>query len=285
MRPCQAAIFGLSMGLSAGGLAETPAERGAYLVNTIAACGNCHTPKNPDGSEQRDKTLAGGFVIELPPFTAIAPNITQDAETGIGRWTDQQIARAIREGVRPNGTVIGPPMPVEFYSKISDRDVAAIVAHLRAVAPVRNAVAKSVYRVKLPESWGNAAGDPDPPPQPDQVAYGAYLAGPVGHCMECHTPMRADGMGRDLARAGAGGPPVPGPDGLVAPPNITPDRETGIGRWTDGEIKRAITRGVSRDGRMLSPPMPFAYYARMTIRDLDAVVAYLRSLKPLPAQQ
>jgi mono/diheme cytochrome c family protein len=284
MQLSQAAVFGLSMAFSVAALGETPAERGAYLVTTIAACGNCHTPKNPDGSEQKDKTLAGGFVFELPPFTAVAPNITPDTDTGIGRWTDQQIARAIREGVRPNGTVIGPPMPVEFYSKIADRDVAAIVAYLRTVVPVRNAVAKSVYRMKLPESWGNAAGDPDPPPRTDRVAYGAYLAGPMGHCMECHTPMRADGMGRDLARAGAGGVPIPGPTGLVVPPNITPDKETGIGRWTDGEIKRAITRGVSRDGRKLSPPMPFAYYARMTLRDLDAVVAHLRVLKPLPAQ-
>ena len=84
-----------------------------------------------------------------------------------------------------------------------------------------------------------------------------------------------------MAHIGAGGPPIPGPLGDVAPPNITPDKETGIGRWTDGEIKRAITQGVSRDGRKLAPPMAFPYYARMSIRDLDAVVAYLRSLKPL----
>lgn len=263
--------------------AKTPAERGAYLVNSIVACGNCHTPKNPDWNEPPGRQLAGGTVIEAPPFTAVAPNITQDPETGIGAWSDFRIALAIREGTRPDGSIIGPPMPIEFYAKISDRDVEAIVAYLRTVRPVGNRTAKSVYRIPLPKSWGNAAGDPDPPPADDKVAYGAYLAGPLGHCMECHTPMRADGGRRDMARIGAGGPPVPGPLGDVAPPNITPDKGTGIGRWTDGEIKRAITQGVSRDGRKLAPPMAFAYYARMSIRDLDAVVAYLRSLKPLAA--
>jgi len=284
MRRALAGLIVVSAAFPTAARAETPAERGEYLVGSIAACGNCHTPKNADGAERTDETLAGGFVVELPPHTAVAPNITPDPETGIGRWNDRQIARAIREGVRPDGTVIDPPMPIEFYSKISDRDVMAIVAYLRTVAPVRNAVAKSIYRVEPPRSWGNAAGDPDPPPQADRVAYGAYLAGPVGRCMECHTPMRADGMGRDMARAGSGGTPVPGPNEPVVPPNVTPDPETGIGRWTDGEIKRAITQGVSRDGRLLSPSMPFPYYARMTARDLDSVVAYLRTLKPLPAQ-
>ena len=199
-------------------------------MNSIVACGNCHTPKNPDGSEPPGKLLAGGLVIEAPPFTAIASNITPDKETGIGNWTDAQIARAIREGLRPDGSIIGPPMPIEFYSKISDRDVMAIVAYLRTVPPADNKTAKSVYRIPLPKSWGNAAGDPDPQPANDKVAYGAYLAGPLGHCMECHTPMLAGGGGRDMAQVGAGGPPIPGPQGDVVPPNITPDRETGIGR-------------------------------------------------------
>jgi mono/diheme cytochrome c family protein len=264
--------------------AQTPAERGRYLVESIVACGNCHTPKNPDGSERRDMNLAGGFIIEAPPFTAVASNITPDRETGIGQWTDQQIVRAIREGIRPDGSIIGPPMPFEFYGKISDRDAMDIVAYLREAPAVKNRTAKSFYRIPLPKSWGNAAADPDPQHATDKVAYGAYLAGPLGHCLECHTPMLPSG-GRDMARVGAGGPPIPGPAGDVVPPNITPDAETGIGRWSDGEIKRAITQGISRDGRKLMPPMAFAYYARMTPRDLDAIVAYLRSLKPLPAQR
>ena len=131
--------------------AQTPAERGRYLVESIVACGNCHTPKNPDGSERRDMSLAGGFIIEAPPFTAVASNITPDRETGIGQWTDQQIVRAIREGIRPDGTIIGPPMPFEFYGKISDRDAIDIVAYLREAPAVKNRTAKSVYRIHLPD--------------------------------------------------------------------------------------------------------------------------------------
>jgi mono/diheme cytochrome c family protein len=90
-------------------------DRGRQLVEGIAACGNCHTPKGPDG-EVPGMTLAGGFVIDIPnAFRAVTPNITQDAETGIGRWSDAEIGRAVREGKRPDGSTIGPPMPFELY--------------------------------------------------------------------------------------------------------------------------------------------------------------------------
>src|SRR5687768_15042892 len=93
---------------AAGATAETPLERGRYLVESIAGCGNCHTPKGPRGVPLDEKNLAGGFVIEEPPFTAVGANITPDRETGIGGWSDAQIIRAIREGVRPDGSLIGP---------------------------------------------------------------------------------------------------------------------------------------------------------------------------------
>ena len=266
--------------------AETLLERGAYLVRSIAACGNCHTPKGEKGEEPAGMELAGGLVIDEKPFTAVMPNITPDRETGIGGWTDAEILRAIREGVRPDGSIIGPPMPVEFYRGISDRDGAAIVAYLRSLPPVRNQVAKSVYRMPLPPSWGPPVGKVEAPATSymaaaDKVAYGAYLAGPLGHCLECHTPRLPDGRRDMSARAGAGGMPINGPAGPVVPPNLTPDRATGLGAWTDAEIRRAITQGVHRDGRSLMPPMAFAYYARMSDGDLDAIIAYLRALKPI----
>src|SRR3954447_22711476 len=118
--------------------AETPLERGAYLVRTVAACGNCHTPKDADGRALADKELAGGLVFELPIARISVPNITPDPETGIGRWSDAELIAAIREGRRPDGRILGPPMPVEFYRGISDGDVRAMVAYLRAVKPVRN---------------------------------------------------------------------------------------------------------------------------------------------------
>jgi len=90
--------------------AETPLERGTYLMHGIVACGNCHTPKGPDFKPLIDQELGGGFVIEAPVFRAVASNITPDMETGIGGWTDDQIVEAIRNGTRPDGTTIGPPI-------------------------------------------------------------------------------------------------------------------------------------------------------------------------------
>src|ERR1019366_3378582 len=108
-------------------------DRGAYLMSSIVACGNCHTPKGPDGLAIADQELAGGRVIDLPTFRSVTPNITPDPETGIGKWTDEQIINAIRNGKRPDGTTVGPPMPVEFYRNMSDTDVHAIVTYLRSV--------------------------------------------------------------------------------------------------------------------------------------------------------
>ena len=110
----------------------------------------------------------------------------------------------------------------------------------------------------------------------DKVKKGFYLA-TIGHCMECHTPMGA--RGRDFAgRLGAGGFEFPGPWGKSVSRNVTSSRTKGLGEWTDAEIKRAITQGVSRDGSKLKPPMGYEFYAKMTADDLDAVVAWLRTL-------
>ena len=208
------------------GAGQNPGPNAAYLVNSIVACGNCHTPKNPDAAN-RAMLLAGGMVIEAPPSPPSRPTSRRTRKTGIGAWSDFRSRAAIREGTRPDGSIIGPPMPTEFYAKISDHDVMAIVAYLRTVPPVCN----KDRQVDLPECRcpraSNAAGDHDPPPANDKVAYGAYLAGPLGTAWECHTPMRADG-GRDMARIGAGGLLIP-VAGRSAPPNITPDKEIGIG--------------------------------------------------------
>jgi mono/diheme cytochrome c family protein len=249
-------------------------ERGRYLVEVTAACGNCHTPKGPQGNLP-GRELAGGFTIDAPPFRAVAPNITPDPETGIGRWTDAQLARAIREGIRPDGSLIGPPMPFAFYRDLADRDVQAMVAYLRTVPPIRNQVEKSTYRVQLPPSYGPPVASVAPPAD-NPLARGAYLAGPVAHCMECHTPLRPDGH-NDMTRLGAGGQQFPGPGGVAIARNITP---TALRSWSDAEIIRAITTGVSRDGSRLQPPMAFYAYANMSQQDLSDLVAYLRSLPP-----
>ncbi len=264
--------------LLAPGLAQAQeaalVERGRYLVEVTAACGNCHTPKGPQGNIP-GRELAGGFVIDAPPFRAVASNITPDPETGIGRWTDAQLARAIREGIRPDGSLIGPPMPFQFYRDLADRDVQAMVAYLRTVPAIRNQVERSTYRIALPPAYGPPVASVAPPAD-NSVARGAYLAGPVAHCMECHTPMGPDGH-LDMTRVGAGGQQFPGPGGVAVARNLTP---TALRDWSDAEIIRAVTQGISRDGSRLQPPMAFYAYANMSQQDLGDMIAYLRSLPP-----
>jgi mono/diheme cytochrome c family protein len=267
----------LSFGILAA-RSETPFERGRYLVHGIVACGNCHTPKDSDGKAIADRELAGGSVINSPIFHAVAPNITPDAETGIGEWTDDQIVDAIRNGKRPDGTTIGPPMAIAYYRNMSDSDVRAIVAYLRTVKPVKNKTEKSTYKIPLPTQYGPAVVSVPDVPSTNKVAYGQYLATALGHCMDCHTP-RVNGR-HDTGRVGAGGREFETPSGgPITSANLTPANDDGIAHWTDAEVKNAITLGV-RPGRPLVPVMAFEWYKNMSSNDLDALVVYLRTLKP-----
>lgn len=259
--------------------AETPVERGRYLVEVIGACANCHTPKGPQG-DIAARHLAGGFEIREEFGTAVASNITADAATGIGAWTDGEIIRAIREGKGRDGRVLGPPMPYPFYRGLSDSDVRAMVAYLRSIRPVVNQVPRSRYTVPLPSTWGPPTGVVADVPKDDPVRYGQYLAGPVAHCMDCHTP-RAAGGHPDLARLGAGGFAFRGPWGVSYAANLTPDPGTGIGRWGDGELIASI-HGARRGGGKVLPPMPVSYYAQgLKAEDVKSIIAYLRSLPPV----
>ncbi len=257
--------------------AETPVERGTYLMDAVVACDDCHTIPGPKGKGMR---FAGGFVFTSPVFRAVSANITQDKATGIGGWTDDQIVAAIRNGRRPDGTVIGPPMPIEMYNRMSDDDVHAIVAYLRTIKPISHKVPKSNY--KMPLHSEQPAENVTAPPKSDKVAYGGYIAGPLAHCMECHTP-QVRGRYDYENSLGAGGFPFDQPGGgVIMSANITPDKETGIGGWTDAQIKEAITSGLDPSSkRKLGVPMPFTHFAKMAPEDLDAVVAYLRTLKPI----
>ena len=260
-----------------------PLAHGRYLVETIAGCGNCHTPHLPDGSLDESKAFSGAFVIEDPGFKAYARNITPDMETGIGSWTDDQVVNAIRNGQRPDGTFLGPPMSFAWYKRMSDTDVRAIVAYIRTVKPIRNEVQRGTYNFPL-NGYGPMVTSVPDMPKTDIVKYGEYLAGPVSHCMDCHTPV-VKGV-QDLTKLGAGANVFSKPfifDWAAVAANITPEPGVGLGGWTDQEIKTAITTGVSRDGRKLLPFMPYGLYAKAQDRDLDAIIAYLKSLPPQPA--
>lgn len=278
MRLMLAAAMAVALALPARAQDAATLERGRYLVEVTGACGNCHTPMGPQGPVA-GRHLAGGTVFDEPPFRAVASNITPDPETGIGRWTDAQLARAIREGIRPDGSLVGPPMPIGLYRGLADRDLAAMVAYLRTVPPVRNATERSTYRIPLPPAYGPPVASV-PPPADNAVARGAYLAGPVAHCIECHTPMLPNGQ-NDFTRTGAGGMEFRGPWGVSVARNLTP-HANGLGGWSDAEIARAIREGVSQSGRQLAPPMAFWAYRNMTEADMRDLIAYLRSLPPLP---
>lgn len=255
-------------------------ERGKYLMSSVVACGNCHTSRGPDGKSLEGRELAGGLPFKEPPFDAYASNITPDPETGIGKWTDAQLKKAIREGIRPDGSLIGPPMPIPFYRGLADADLDAIIAYMRSVPAVKNEVPKSVYRIPLPKAYGPEIKTRIvAPPATDKVKYGAYLAGPAGHCLDCHTPMTEKGT--DMSKLGSGGFPFKGPWGVSVSRNLTP-HETGLKGWSDAEIATAIRTGVRKDGERLKPPMAYDYYAKINDTDMAALIAYMRTLRPLP---
>jgi len=254
-------------------------KRGDYLVNGILTCGNCHSPKGPTG-DIPGKEFSGGLSWDEPPFKVTAPNITQDKETGIGSWTDAQIKTLLRTGMMPNGVHIAMIMPTGFYHIMTERDLDAVVAYLHTIKPIKNTVAAPIY--KMPQVEHVIPGGEKPYSEADmsdKLKKGFYLV-TIAHCMECHTPMEK-GMRLWTTRLGAGGFDFPGPWGVSTSRNITSSKGKGIGNWTDAEIKRAITTGVTRDGSHLKPPMGFHYYATLTPDDLDAIVAYLRTV---PAQ-
>jgi mono/diheme cytochrome c family protein len=251
-------------------------KRGDYLVNTIMTCQNCHTPIGPKGPDF-SKAFSGGLQFDEPPFKVTASNITQDKETGIGSWTDAQIKTLLRTGKRPDGVQIAEVMPTSFYGIVTERDMDAIVSYLRTLKPIKNKVPAPVYKIPLPHHAFPGSEKPYTEAMlTDKVKNGFYLV-TIGHCMECHTPFGK--KGKDfVGDLGKGGMEFPGPWGKSVSRNITSSKTKGIGGWTDAQIKTAITKGIDEDGKHLKPPMGYPYYDRMTAADLDAVVAYLRTV-------
>jgi mono/diheme cytochrome c family protein len=259
--------------------AQTPVERGSYLVNTVMTCGNCHTPKGPGGVPNETLAFSGGLRFDEPPFDVTASNITPDRETGIGTFSDADLKKALLDGVRPNGVRLAEVMPSGFYRILTPGDLDAIVAYLRSLKPIKNKVPDPIYKIAIPHQVFPGAENPMPAANlKDKVKHGFYLV-TIAHCMECHTPM-VNGPVDYNNSLGKGGREFKGPWGVSVSRNITSSKTKGIGDWTDAEIKRAITQGVGKDGSKLKPPMGFAYYAKMTDSDLNDVIAYLRTLPP-----
>lgn len=267
-----------ALGLAGTAAAEPTLARGEYIVRGPGGCGNCHTPIGPQGPEM-DKELTGRVVEDGEAFRAVAPNLTAAGE--IAGWTDAELAKAIREGLRPDGSLIGPPMPFSMYRGLSDDDLASIVMFLRSLPANPSELPASEYRIPLPPAYGPPVESVAAPAQGVTAEYGAYLAGPIAHCLECHTPMGPQGP--DFSRLGAGGFEFHGPWGVSVASNLT-GSEDGLAGYSDEEIATMITKGVRPDGSPMMPPMPYGYLAGFTPEDLQAVILYLRSLPPLPDQ-
>lgn len=272
--------------------------RGSYIVNQAASCGACHTPREGGsilGGEKTDAFLGGGSVItesEMGATLAI-PNITPDVETGIGGWSDDEIMRAIRDGVARDGHLLIPMMPFTSYQFMSDEDLRSVVAFLRSVPPVKNKVDRSVNDLPFFASFmlnrGVAhhapARDVTAPPPPsrggEQVKYGEYVAR-LGHCWECHSDK--SGRGPDAEWMFGGGQPLNANHiGKVYIRNLTPDAETGLGKYSAAQIKEAIRNGKRLDGKPMAPPMSLfiPHLSGLTDEDIDALVSYLRAQKPI----
>lgn len=258
-------------------LAEQSVERGEYLVRGIGGCGNCHTPMGPDGFDM-NMELAGRLVEDIEAFTAYSANITPGGR--ISDWSDEELGRAIREGIRPDGTIIGPPMPFAMYKGLSDNDLASIVMFLRTVPAVESDVPASEYRIPLPPAYGPPVESVADVAAGVTVEYGEYLAGPVAHCMECHTPFGPQGPMIET-NLGQGGFEFHGPWGTSVAPNLT-SSEDGLAGYSDEEIGNMVTVGMRPNGQPMLPPMPYPFLGQMSGDDLAAIILYLRSLPPLP---
>ena len=280
----------LALAASGGASAETTVARGDYLVNTIMACGNCHSPRDAEGKFIAGKALSGGLTFDTPAFLATAPNITPDEETGIGAWSDAEIKRALVEGIRPDhgklaGVALAAIMPANFYRALLPDDLAAVVAYLRSVPAVRNEVAQPLYRLPVQRvPYPDAEAGFTAAMMADPARHGAYLA-TIGHCMECHAAW-SKGVSDYTTGLGRGGRVFPLREGVPDSPtstaaNITQHPTRGIGAWSDAEIGSAITHGIARDGHALKPPMAYGFYAGLKDADLKDIIAYLRTVPPL----
>ena len=261
--------------------AQDAVLRGEYLVHA-GGCVSCHTV--PGGLP-----FAGGRALSTPFGTFYSPNITPDAETGIGHWTDVQFLRALREGRRPDGASYFPVFPYPSFTNISDADVLSIKAYLFSLTPVRQT--NRAHDVALPFSWrflqtgwrllffreGPYRTDPS-----HDATYnrGAYLVTALAHCGECHTPRNMLGAVKpSLTLAGT----RDGRDGQAVP-NITPDRATGIGDWDSDDIVTLLKTGRTPEQSAVKGAMHEAVQDGLrflTDTDLRAIATFLLAQKPV----
>ena len=268
-----------SLAPSPGG--DVSAARGEYIVRSVAVCGSCHAADehNPDGA------LSGGREFrDWRIGVARASNLTPDAETGLGTWSEAEIVRALRNGERKDGRLLAPVMPYGWFHDMSDDDALAVARYLKSLPPVRNHVAQDfniVFKIgKLLFLRPKAGVTASAPPRAATAEYGGYLSQHVGLCADCHTQRTGIRSEPDRSRlfAGMDHPPSGFP---VKPSNLTPDQQTGIGRWSESDFIQTLRTGKDPGGVTMKPFMPWRQIRRMSDDDLRAIDLFLRTLRPI----
>ena len=263
--------------------------RGKHLFQNLLDCDGCHSQHDESrfGRPVKEVGRGQGYVFPTEmglPGTVVAPNITPDRETGIGDWTDGEKIRAIREGIHRGGRALFPMMPYPNYRLMSDEDVYALVAYLNSLPAVRNSLPAT--SLKFPVSLmikgvPQPAGAVPPPNRNDKLKYGEYLV-TMGSCAECHTEVKQGGP--VLAKRLAGGREFRTPYAVVVSGNITPDADTGIGKWTEQQFLDKVYQYkeyVEKESPQVGPEgftlMPWLGLARLSPEELGAIYTYLMS--------
>lgn len=272
-------------GVAPSAVAGDP-DAGRRVFFATGGC-SCHTNYPGEGDEAPQ--LAGGRPLETPFGVFYSTNITQDLETGLGRWSDADFVRAMREGLSPEGAHYFPVFPYTSFSGLSEVDLVDLRAYLATLPPVRRE--NRPPDAPFPFSWrATLAGwkwlnfepksiEPDPG-RSDAWNRGRYLVEAAAHCGECHTPRTLTG-GLDATMAYAGS--SEGPEGELAP-NITPHDETGIGRWSRVDLVWYLETGLKPDGDDTQGLMAEVIehgYSSLPREDLEAIAEYVRSLPPI----
>lgn len=276
LRPAPLLLWSLLVFLTATPAhAQGDAKNGQYL-SKAGGCVGCHT-ENKTGAVP----FAGGRALETPFGTFFGPNITPDKQTGIGKWTEADFKRAIRQGERPDGSHYFPAFPYPSFTGMSDKDIQDLWAYLQTLPPANRANREHAlhfpYSLRfLVGGWKMLFFKPGPQqaaaPANSPVARGAYLVNVLGHCGECHTPRNF--LGGPDTKALLAGATIP--EGKV--PNLTPTR---LKKWNDAELKEYLKTGTAPNGDVVVEPMSEVVTnttSQLTAEDLAAMVAYLRTV-------
>jgi hypothetical protein len=266
--------------------------RGEYLANHVSVCMDCHSMRDWSrfSGPPTEGTLGmGGDVFDQNfgfPGTYYAKNITPE---GISRYTDGELLRVITTGVSKEGEALFPVMPFHYYGQMDEEDIKCIIAYIRTLEPIKNDVPKSSSDFPMNfiiNTIPHKANFSKLPAKTDIVNYGKYLTNAAG-CMECHTKFEKGSLvaGTEFG----GGRDFPFPNGaIVRSNNISPDKETGLGAWTE-EMFVDMFR-LRSDSTVLNTKlkpvdfntiMPWTMYGAMTEEDLSAIFAYLKTIKPI----